>query len=201
MARRSDGTALRYEFQLFDDEQGQGRAIADAIADAKQGGVSAAEFIRQALWFFISEGQPAQPQDRPVEPEASADTMATVLQELAALRFEMSQSIRQSPVEEERQPRPSAPQGRSEPHYDLSTDSEPQAAVSGAVASDSTVASSGLDLSPRRRPSTRKIASPPPPATEPVRNLDPKEITRQMLASIRNYNPSVETRTNSYGSS
>lgn len=194
MARRTDGTALRYEFQIFDDDQGQGRAIADAIADAQQEGVSAAEFIRQALWFFICEGQPAKSQDRPAEPEASADTMATVLQELAALRFEMSQSIRQSPVEEGRQTRPSAPQGPSEPHYDLSTDSEPQAAVSSAVDDDRGVSTSGgLDLSPRRRPSARKIAPLPPPA-EPLRDFDPKEITRQMLASIRNYSQPAETR-------
>lgn len=193
MARRADGTAIRYEFQLFDDDQGQGRAIADAIADAQQEGVSAAEFIRKALWFFICEGQPTKPQDRPAEPEASADTMATVLQELAALRFAVSQSVAQSPSGDTGQSPKSAPQGPAEPQYGLPPDSEPQAAVAGIVDDDRGVStSSGLDLSPRRRPSARKIA--PPPPAESLRDFDPKEVTRQMLASIRNYSQPAETR-------
>ena len=191
MARRADGTAIRYEFQLFDDDQGQGRAIADAIADAQQEGVSAAEFIRKGLWFFICEGQSAQPQDHPAKPEASTDTMAMVLQELAALRFAVSQSVAQNPDGGTGR---SAPQGPSEPQYGLPPDSEPQAAVSSIVDDDSALSTSGgLDLSPRRRPSARKIAPLPPPA-EPLRDFDPKEVTRQMLASIRNYSQPAETR-------
>jgi hypothetical protein len=57
MARRTDGTALRYEFQVFDNDQG--RAIADHLEQVRQNGESVAAFIRDALSFYIQHGHQA----------------------------------------------------------------------------------------------------------------------------------------------
>lgn len=64
MARRTDGTARRYEFQIFDDEQG--RSIAHYLDDVQANGESVAAFIRDALLFYIEQG--AQPPHSSPEP-------------------------------------------------------------------------------------------------------------------------------------
>jgi hypothetical protein len=80
MARRKDGTGRRYEFQLFDDSGGQGRAIYQAIAEAQDRGISAAAFIRMALLFYIEH---EHQQRHELEP---SDALAHVRRELADLK-------------------------------------------------------------------------------------------------------------------
>lgn len=51
MPRRNDGTAIRYEFQVFDTQKG--RAIVDYLDEIKEEGGSIAAFIREALFSYI----------------------------------------------------------------------------------------------------------------------------------------------------
>ena len=51
MPRRDDGTAIRYEFQVFDTPKG--KVIADRLERIKEEGGSIAAFVRDALFFYI----------------------------------------------------------------------------------------------------------------------------------------------------
>jgi len=86
MARRTDGTSRRYEFQVFDNPQG--RAIAGALDDVQASGGSAADFIREALMFYI------QHQAAPLEP---APPTPKLQQEINALWKALAQTSRAAP--------------------------------------------------------------------------------------------------------
>jgi|CZCB01.1.fsa_nt_gi hypothetical protein len=182
MARRNDGTSKRYEFQLFDDEAGQGRAIYQAICDAQAKGVSAAEFIRQALWFFVCEGQLDTTGSTPQsQPESSADALAAVMQELAALREALSRPQNRSGGTEKAQPARSSIDAAE-------TISPPPPTHEGEVtASSPEVQSSGIDMSSRRRGRAPAVSRVPlkPAAVQPL--LDPQALSRQLITSIRAY--------------
>jgi len=51
LPRRDDGTAIRFEFQVFDTPKG--RVIVDHLDAIKAEGGSVAAFIREALFFYI----------------------------------------------------------------------------------------------------------------------------------------------------
>ena len=52
MARRNDGTSIRYDVQIFMDNR-EGRAIANRLYDVRSSGQSVSEFIREAIWFYM----------------------------------------------------------------------------------------------------------------------------------------------------
>jgi len=88
MARRTDGTSRRYEFQIFDNPQG--RAIAETLDHVQASGGSAADFIREALMFYI------QHQDTPPEPTPPAPKLQ---QEINALWKALAQTSRGMPAQ------------------------------------------------------------------------------------------------------
>lgn len=90
MARRTDGTARRYEFQIFDNPQG--RAIAQTLDGVQAAGGSAADFIRAALTFYIEH------QAAPPEPTLPAPKLQ---QEINALWKALAQTARNVPAADE----------------------------------------------------------------------------------------------------
>lgn len=56
MARRNDGTARRFDLQIFVDN-GEGRAVAHRLDAVKASGESVSEFIREAIYFYIQHEQ------------------------------------------------------------------------------------------------------------------------------------------------
>lgn len=88
MARRKDGSARRYEFQIFDNPQG--RAIFQALSHVHQSGGSVADFIREALLFYIEYQQRAPESPTPM-----------VQQEINALWKALAHTSRNAPVADE----------------------------------------------------------------------------------------------------
>jgi hypothetical protein len=78
MARRKDGTAKRFEFQVFADNE-QGRAIAERLFQVQDSGGNITDFIRDALWFFI------QNERGNTSPRASTASIGTLEREIGAL--------------------------------------------------------------------------------------------------------------------
>lgn len=102
MARRKDGSARRYEFQIFDNPQG--RAIAQTLEHVQSSGGSVADFIREALLFYIEHQQRAPDSPAPkLQHEINALWKALANQSRAgdARQILSASSLSASPHEDE----------------------------------------------------------------------------------------------------
>lgn len=165
MARRKDGTALRLEFQLFDDDEGQGKAVYDAIIAAQEKGISKAEFVRRALMFYVSQGvaqASATELDQAVVGEAILDKLIELERKLERQTTELPPPMQQ------------------------------RSAVTSENDDEAASLSSGLDMSRPRRSKSTTAASRLPVKPEQQPQMDAEAARQKLLASIKSFGQEVK---------